>query len=86
MTVNVIFNPLFASMILVTGVWMGSTSNELFGLIAILGGVLLGFSNLFKNGITINKKAKVLLFASFIFLLSLFSLTYLVASALIINF
>lgn len=83
---NVIFNPLFASMILVTGVWMGSTSNELFGLIAILGGVLLGFSNLFKNGITINKKAKVLLFASFIFLLSLFSLTYLVASALIINF
>lgn len=86
MTVNVIFNPLFASMILVTGVWMGSTSNELFGLIAILGGLLLGFSNLFKNGITINKKAKVLLFASFIFLLSLFSLTYLVASALIINF
>lgn len=86
MTVNVIFNPLFASMILVTGVWMGSTTNELFGLIAILGGGLLGFSNLFKNGITINKKAKVLLFASFIFLLSLFSLTYLVASALIINF
>ncbi|MEB4869444.1 hypothetical protein P8831_12025 [Priestia megaterium] len=86
MTVNVIFNPLFASMILVTGVWMGSTANELFGLIAILGGGLLGFSNLFKNGITINKKAKVLLFASFIFLLSLFSLTYLVASALIINF
>lgn len=86
MTVNVIFNPLFASMILVTGVWVGSTANELFGLIAILGGVLLGFSNLFKNGITINKKAKVLLFASFIFLLSLFSLTYLVASALIINF
>ncbi|MET3689623.1 hypothetical protein ABIC37_005173 [Priestia megaterium] len=38
MTVNVIFNPLFASMILVTGVWMGSTANELFGLIAILGG------------------------------------------------
>ncbi len=83
---NVIFNPLFASMILVTGVWIGSTANELCGLIAILGGVLLGFSNLFKNGITINKKAKVLLFASFIFLLSLFSLTYLVASALIINF
>ena len=48
-------------MILVTGVWMGSTVNELFGLIAILGGLLLGFSNLFKNGITINKKAKVLL-------------------------
>ena len=78
MTVNVIFNPLFASMILVTGVWMGSTVNELFGLIAILGGLLLGFSNLFKNGITINKKAKVLLFASFVFLLGLFSLTYLV--------
>ncbi|MBE2978217.1 hypothetical protein [Priestia megaterium] len=86
MTVNVIFNPFFALMILVTGVWMGSTVNELFGLIAILGGLLLGFSNLFKNGITLNKKAKVLLFASFVFLLSLFSLTYLVASAFIFNF
>ncbi|MGG2091035.1 hypothetical protein ABFY59_29580 [Priestia aryabhattai] len=78
MTVNVVFNPFFALMILVTGVGMGSTVNDLFGLIAILGGLLLGFSNLFKNGVTINKKAKVLLFASFVFLLGLFSLTYLV--------
>jgi hypothetical protein len=81
-TVNVIFNPFFALIILVIGVWMGSTINQLFGLVAILGGLLLGFSNLFKNGITINKKSKVLLFASFVFLLSLFSLTYLVVSAL----
>ncbi|WP_142339114.1 hypothetical protein [Priestia megaterium] len=81
-TVNVIFNPFFALIILVIGVWMGSTVNQLFGLVAILGGLLLGFSNLFKNGITINKKSKVLLFASFVFLLSLFSLTYLVVSTL----
>jgi len=85
-SVNVVFNPFFALIILVIGVWMGSTVNQLFGLVAILGGLLLGFSNLFKNGITINKKSKVLLFASFVFLLSLFSLTYLVVSAFIFNF
>ncbi|MDF1964697.1 hypothetical protein P2R64_32360 [Priestia megaterium] len=66
-TVNVIFNSFFALIILAIGVWMGSTVNQLFGLVAILGGLLLGFSNLFKNGITINKKSKVLLFASFVF-------------------
>ncbi|PEW09260.1 hypothetical protein CN435_27675 [Priestia megaterium] len=86
MVVNVIFNPFFALMILITGIWMGSTVNELFGLIAILGGLLLGFSNVFINGITINKKAKFLLFASFVFLLSLFSLTYLMVSGFIFNF
>lgn len=86
MTVNVIFNPFFALIVLVIGVWMGSTVNELVGLVAILGGLLLGFSNLFKNDITINKKSKALLFASFVFLLNLFSLTYLVVSAFIFNF
>jgi len=85
-TVNIIFNSFFALIILVIGIWMGSTVNQLFGLVAILGGLLLGFSNLFKNDITINKKSKVLLFASFVFLLSLFSLTYLVVSAFISNF
>lgn len=85
MTVNIIFNSFFALLILVIGIWMGSTVNQLFGLVAILGGLLLGFSNLFKNGITINKKSKVLLFASLVFLLSLFSLTYLVVSAFIFN-
>ncbi|MFP3668083.1 hypothetical protein SB717_23355 [Priestia sp. SIMBA_032] len=85
-SVNVIFNPFFALIIFVIGVWMGSTIDQLFGLIAILGGLLLGFSNLFKNGITINKKSKVLLLASFVFLLSLFSLTYLVTSVFIFNF
>ncbi len=86
MTVNIIFNSFFALIILVIGIWMGSMVNQLFGLVAILGGLLLGFSNLFKNGITINKKSKVLLLASFVFLLSLFSLTYLVVSAFISNF
>ncbi|MEH7579814.1 hypothetical protein COM86_28810 [Priestia megaterium] len=85
MTVNIIFNPTFALMILVIGIWMGSMVNPLFGLIAIFGGLLLGFSNLFKNGTTINKKSKVLLFASFVFLLSLFSLTYLAVSAFIFS-
>ncbi|SFH53403.1 hypothetical protein SAMN04487776_12514 [Priestia megaterium] len=85
MTVNIIFNPTFALMILVIGIWMGSMVNPLFGLIAIFGGLLLGFSNLFKNGKTINKNSKVLLFVSFVFLLSLFSLTYLAVSAFIFS-
>jgi len=84
-TVNIIFNPTFALMILVIGIWMGSMVNPLFGLIAIFGGLLLGFSNLFKNGKTINKNSKVLLFVSFVFLLSLFSLTYLAVSAFIFS-
>lgn len=85
MSVNIIFNPTFALMILVIGIWMGSMVNPLFGLIAIFGGLLLGFSNLFKNGKTINKNSKVLLFVSFVFLLSLFSLTYLAVSAFIFS-
>jgi hypothetical protein len=79
--VNIIFNPIFALMLFMTGIWMGSMIDPLFGLITILGGLLLGFSNFFKNGVVMNKKSKVLLYASFIFLLSLMSLAYLAISA-----
>lgn len=86
MAVNIIFNPFLALIVLIIGIWMASLVNLLFGLVAILGGLLLGFSTLFKNGITMNKKSKVLLFASFVFLLSLFSLAYLVVSVFIFHF
>jgi hypothetical protein len=79
--VNIIFNPIFALMLFMTGIWMGSMIDPLFGLITILGGLLLGFSNFFKNGVVMNKKSKVLLYAYFIFLLSLMSLAYLAISA-----
>ena len=81
MAVNIIFNPIFALMLFMTGIWMGSMMDPLFGLITILGGSLLGFSNIFKNGVVTNKKSKVLLYASFIFLLSIMSLAYLAISA-----
>jgi hypothetical protein len=79
--VNIIFNPIFALMLFMTGIWMGSMIDPLFGLITILGSLLLGFSNFFKSGVVMNKKSKVLLYASFIFLLSLMSLAYLATSA-----
>ncbi|UIR31896.1 hypothetical protein LZP85_09070 [Priestia flexa] len=85
MTVTHMFNPIIALIILVTGIWMASMINPLFGLVAILGGALLGFSSLFRSETTLNNKATVLLFASFVFLLTLFSITYLVVSAFIFN-
>ncbi len=80
-TVNIIFNPIFALMLFMIGIWMGSTIDPLFGLITILGGLLLGFSNFFKNGVVMNTKSKILLYTSFVFLLSLMSLAYLAITA-----
>ncbi|TDB49582.1 hypothetical protein [Bacillus sp. CBEL-1] len=85
MTVTRMFNPVLALIIFGVGIWMASIIHPLFGLIAILGGALLGFSSLSRSGITLKKNANVLLFASFVFLVSLFSIAYLVASAVILN-
>lgn len=79
---NIISNPIFALMLFMIGIWMGSTVDPLFGLITILGGLLLGFSNLTKNDTILNKKSKILLYASFVFLLSLMSLAYVAMSIL----
>lgn len=81
MASNIIFNPIFALMLFMIGIWMGSMIDPLFGLITILGGSLLGFSNSFKNGAVMNKKSRFLLISFFIFLLSLMSLAYLAISA-----
>ncbi|MFJ8234164.1 hypothetical protein ACIQ34_00305 [Ureibacillus sp. NPDC094379] len=81
MAVNIIFNPIFALILFMTGIWMGSMIDPLFGLITILGGLLLGTSNFFQNGLGMNKKTKILFYASLIFLLSLMSLTYIVIAA-----
>ena len=80
MAINIIFNPIFALMLFMIGIWIGSMIDPLFGLISILGGLLLGFSNFFKNGVVINKKSKILFYGSFVFLLSLMSLAYLAIS------
>ncbi|WP_147534278.1 hypothetical protein [Bacillus marasmi] len=80
MVINSILNPVFALILFVTGIWLGSMINPFFGLISILGGLLLGFSNFFKNGVEMNKQSKVLLYASFVFLLSLMLLAYLTIS------
>ena len=85
MVVKIIFNPIFALFLFMTGIWMGSMINPLFGLITILGGLLLGFSHSFKNGAVMNKKSKILLFASFVFLLILMSLAYMTLSHFILN-
>ena len=85
MVINIIFNPIFALFLFMTGIWMGSMVDPLFGLITILGGLLLGFSYSFKNGAVMNKKSKTFLFASFVFLLILMSLAYLTISHFILN-
>ncbi|WP_175638431.1 hypothetical protein [Metabacillus schmidteae] len=86
MAVNIIFNPIFYLMLFMIGIWMGGMIDPLFGLISILGGLLLGFSNSLKNGVVMNKKSKVLLYASFVFLLSLMSLAYLASLYFIFSF
>ena len=80
MAVKIIFNPIFALLLFMVGIWMGSMIHPLFRLITILGGLLLGFSNSFENGVAMNKKSKVLLYAYFVFLLSLMSLAYIAIS------
>ncbi|WP_428911627.1 hypothetical protein [Niallia sp. Krafla_26] len=76
MIVNFLFHPVFALLLFVTGIWMGSMVDPLFGLITILGGMLLGASSIFENGRDMDKKIKILFIASFIFLLSLMSIAY----------
>ncbi|WP_040203448.1 hypothetical protein [Neobacillus jeddahensis] len=77
MAVTIIFIRIFALILFMAGIWMGSTIDSLFGVITILGGLLLGFSSTFENSIVMNKKSKVFLYTSFVFLLSLMSLAYL---------
>lgn len=77
MVVNIIFNPIFALLLFIIGIWLASMIAPVFGLITILGGLLLGFSPLFKSETVVDRKLMVLRFASFFFLLSLMSVTYL---------
>lgn len=80
MAVNMIFNPVIALILFTLGIWMGSMIDPMYGLITILGGLLLGFSNSFKSCEGLNKKSKFFLYVSFVFLLSLMSLTYIAIS------
>lgn len=62
---------------------MAITIDPLFGLMSIIGGSLQGFSILFGNNVEnveMNEKSKVLLYASFVFLLCLMSIAYLAIS------
>lgn len=77
MFVNMIFNRGFALLLFMAGIWMGSMMDPVFGIITILAGLLLGFSDSFKSGKGMDKKVKVLFFATFTFLFLLMSLTYL---------
>ncbi|MCM3387006.1 hypothetical protein M3649_02535 [Ureibacillus chungkukjangi] len=83
MAVNIII-PSFALLLFMMGIWMGSMVDPLFGLLAILGGLLLGLSTSFKTGIVSNKKTRLLLLAYFVFLLGLMSLAYLVIIQMVI--
>lgn len=83
MTVNIII-PSFALLLFMMGIWMGSMVNPLFGLLAVLGGLLLGFTASFKMGLVWNNRSRLLLLAAFIFLLGLMSLAYLVIIQMVI--
>ena len=67
MFVNLIFNRFFALMLFMAGIWMGSMMDPVFGLITILGGLLLGFPDSFKNGKGMDKKSKSVIFCIFYF-------------------
>lgn len=59
------------------GLWLGSMINMYFGLITILGGLLLGFSALRNDLEEMHTKTKVLFWGAFTFLLILFSAAFL---------
>ncbi|MBN8251230.1 hypothetical protein LZP85_08845 [Priestia flexa] len=86
MNASSMFNPAFALVIFGVGIGLASMVDPLFGLLAIFGGALLGFSTLVTGKIELNKKAKLLLFASFVFLLSLFSVSYVIVSEVILRY
>lgn len=83
MAVKVLFNPILASVFFMAGIWL-STINILFGLMSIVGGLLFGFSSLRTDVETMNKKTKLLFFATFISFLSLFSVTFLILTKTLI--
>ena len=84
MAINIIFNPVFALLLFMTGIWMGSMIHPLYGLLSIIGGLLLGSYNFFKNDKAMNKKQTKYFYASLIFLFSIMSLAYLAISAFLL--
>ena len=56
MAINIIFNPVFALLLFMTGIWMGSMIHPLYGLLSIIGGLLLGSYNFFKNDEAMKKR------------------------------
>lgn len=75
--IKIIFHPIFALILFMTDIWMGSMMDPMYGIITILGGSLQGFSYFFKNGEAMKGKSKILFYGSFVFMLSLMSLAYL---------
>lgn len=79
---KMMFHPISASLLFVSGIWMGSMVHPLFGLVTIFGGMLLGFSGFIEDREKMNKKAKVVFYSFFIFLLSILSSGYIIIAEL----
>ncbi|MHA6260044.1 hypothetical protein ACXYMX_09015 [Sporosarcina sp. CAU 1771] len=77
MIVKILFNPILAFALFVSGIGL-ATVNISFGLLSILGGLLFGLSSQRNEVGTMNKKTKGLFYGTFIFLLSLFSISFLI--------
>ncbi|PWA08174.1 hypothetical protein DCC39_15425 [Pueribacillus theae] len=78
MAIRGFLHPVLALFLFMVGILMANTVHLSFGLIMILGGLMLGFSPIRNDIPFMNKKAKSLFYVSFIFLLLLISSTFLV--------
>lgn len=72
--------PVFGFLFLLAGMLLASLYHPWFGILTILGGLLMGFGTNMGE-----QKSKVLYYGSFLFLFVLFTTTYLIGINIIID-
>lgn len=78
MAIQRVLHPTLGFTLLMIGMMMGVTVHDSFGLLTILGGLMLGFSSIRNDLPCMNKKAKLLFYVTFIFFILLFSSAFLI--------
>ncbi|WP_082234516.1 hypothetical protein [Halobacillus massiliensis] len=83
MILRILFNHTIAVILFISGIVLGVVVHILFGLLTILGGLLLSFSPYIQDLTPQDPKPTLLFYAAFSFLLILFAVTYVIVSSMV---
>ncbi|WP_173916832.1 hypothetical protein [Halobacillus sp. Marseille-Q1614] len=83
MILRILFNQTIAIILFISGIVLGAAAHILFGLLTILGGLLLGFSHYVQDLTPQDPKPTLLFYAAFSSLLILFTIAYVIFSSVL---